>query len=428
MRIVGASLLVALLFTAACNDSFPVPPTVQPTQSKVTIAATKNAAQLAVFRDGPGAAWTAATKAGDGSFTATVTGPYEVAVVCQTAQGSTWLTWEHADLPNAKHPETLNLTPPCDDPATFALTGKVGPGDVVSIGDGTTVTADAGGLFSFNVPNGKYDVVVVHPDKTVAFGTTPITIDGAPSPANAVIALGAPITLKPQTFTGKIVTDNQGTDDAPRYEIGAVQVLVATPNNVLPTTISSAVGGIGADKKSIAALSSGVVPTAASLPKDFTQQVTFTGTVSDPVTDTQTLERSTNRDFTAGDTPNATIAMPSGYGSVVWSPDPAGMSFIGDSDPPDVQTSTLVGVTSDGKIGINMIELTQDYLNDTSLTRIITETDLPGYQPNWKVITDDANKKFTRTTQGLLRVDDDETDPPTHDNREWSSSQVENTP
>lgn len=419
MRIVGASLLVALLFTTACNDSFPVPPTVQPTQSKVTIAATKNAAQLAVFRDGPGAAWTAATKAGDGSFTATVTGPYEVAVVCQTAGGTTWLTWEHADLPNAKHPETLNLTPPCDAPATFALTGKVGAGDVVSIGDGTTVTADAGGLFSFNVPNGKYDVVVIHPDKTVALGTTPITINGAPNtPANATVTLGAPLTLKPETFTGKISVDTA--------ELGTVQALIATPNNAQATVISSAEGGLDpADNtKSINVIKTGILA-AADVPKGYTQQVTFIGTSKDPVDAKQTLVRETNRDYTAGDTPNATILMPAGYGSVVWAPDPAGMSFIADSDPPDLQSSQLVGVTSDGKVGINMIELTQDYLNDTSITRIIIETDLPGYQPTWKV---DTTKAYTRTTAGVLRVDDDETDPPTHDNRSWTSSQSENAP
>jgi hypothetical protein len=117
--------------------------------------------------------------------------------------------------------------------------------------------------------------------------------------------------------------------------------------------------------------------------------------------------------------------MPTGWGSVVWYPDAAGMSFIGDSDPADVLTSTLTGTTSDGKIGVNMIELTANYLSDTSLARVIIETDLPGYQANWQVITTNANKPFTRVTQGVQRVDDDETDPPTHDNREWHSTQTE---
>jgi len=61
MRIAGASLLVALLFSAACNDSFPVPPNIPASPSTITLTATKNTPLFSMFRDGPGAQWTALT-------------------------------------------------------------------------------------------------------------------------------------------------------------------------------------------------------------------------------------------------------------------------------------------------------------------------------------------------------------------------------
>lgn len=411
MRIVGASLLVALLFSAACNDSFPVPPDTKPTPSKVTVAATANPAQIALFRDGPGADWKAMDKGGDGSFTATVTGPYEVAVVCNTNAGGTWVTWEHADVPNAKHPETTNVTPPCNDVTTHKLTGKLTDAATVSVGTGVDQPVAAGGTFSFDVVDGTYDIVV-HTATSVSVAKDPVVVGGADKDAGTVV-LNPAVNLIPQTFTAKIDTDDQ--------ELASVKVLLATPNSPQASVIFSADGGTSGDK-SIADINAMVLP-AAGVPKDFTQQVTYAGVLPDPVDDTQTLERSTNRDFTVGDT--GTILLPSGYGSVVWFADPAGMSFIGDSDPPDLVSETLTGKTTDGKVAVNTIEVTAEYQAETSLTRIILETDLTGYQPTWKV---DTNQEYARTTQGTLRVDDDETDPPTHDNREWNSTQTPGAP
>src|ERR1700755_3483793 len=169
MRIAGASLLIPLLFSVACNDSFPVPPDVPATHTTVTIAATKNPAALAVFRDGFGAAWTPAATA-HGGFTADVTGPYEVAVVCQIPGTTpTWLTWEHADSPNPKVPGSTALTPPCDRPATHTVTGTVtgafAAARTVSPGGGLEAAVTAGAFTIPNVPgsaDGKtttYDLV-----------------------------------------------------------------------------------------------------------------------------------------------------------------------------------------------------------------------------------------------------------------------------
>ena len=223
MRIAGASLLVALLFSAACNDSFPVPPNIPASPSTITLTATKNAPLFSMFRDGPGAQWTALTGTG------TVNGPYEVVVVCSKNAGNTLLVWEHADVPNAKHPETTTVSPPCDDdPATFKLTGTLAVPGTVSVGTGVEVPVDtAGGPFSFDVPAGTYDIVV-HTATSVSIANKAVTVTNANVSADP-ITFGTPLTLQSQTFTAKTDVDNG--------ETGTVDVLLATPNSPLPSRI-----------------------------------------------------------------------------------------------------------------------------------------------------------------------------------------------
>ncbi|HET9625482.1 MAG TPA: hypothetical protein VFP84_29140 [Kofleriaceae bacterium] len=412
-----------MLFSAACNDSFPVPPTVPATHTTINISAPATA-PLVAFRDGFDSAWSNAAKGGAG-YTADVTGPYEVAVVCQINGGTTWLTWEHADVPNGDDDTTTNLTAPCDAaPATHLVTGTVPAGSTVSLGGAHEVEATAG-TFSIAVPNGKYDIVV-RTATTVAISTAPVTVNGADVPVGTV-ALGPTITLKDTTFSPKNPAGTE-EDDAEMY---TVTTLLKTANSPDPSVVFIGTATADPNSEDAAVINSKVIP-AASLPKGTTQQITMSASHRDETTDglvekgaEQTLERSTNRNFNDGDL--TTIALPDGYGSVVWNPnaDPAGLSFISDSDSLDIQTATVTGVTSENKTAVETIELLSEFFSETSLARVIIATDIPGYQATWKV---DTSKQYTRTTQGLARVDDKGTDPETHDNREVSSSQVINGP
>ena len=424
MRIAGASLLVALLFSTACNDSFPVPPNIPPTKSTVTVAATTNPATFALFRDGPGAQWAAMTAAGDGSYTATVTGPYLVAVGCSVNAGATQVAWEHGDVPDPTTKSTTNVTPACNDIPTFKVSGiatGATAGDTISLGVGTDQTVGAGGAFSFPaVPAGTYDVVV-HNATQVKVGTSTVKVTNADLTAQT-IALGSAITLTSVTMTSEsIVTTNQGTDDAPRVETASDEILLAGPNSPQPIVIFS---GTGASTKTTSSADiPSMVVAATDVPTGFTQQVTYTGTVADPTDATQQLTRTSNRNYTVGD--SLDIILPAGYGSVVWYADPAGMSFIGDSDPADLVTETLVGLNTSTKAAVNTIELTNAYLSNTSIARIVLEVDQTGFLDAARV---DIKQPYTRSTAGKARVDDDGTAPPTHDNRSWTSTQQEGIP
>lgn len=153
------------------------------TDTKVHIRS-DNPPLLVVFRDGPTAAWQAATQVTPSHYQAVVHGPYQVGVVCET--GAVMVadrfhvdelrTWEVARTPD----DPRDLVPPCDNqPFYNGIGGTAPPSTIIQTG-ALAVLADPGGHIVTGAELGTRDVIASNADKIliqrgllIGFGVTP---------------------------------------------------------------------------------------------------------------------------------------------------------------------------------------------------------------------------------------------------------------
>lgn len=308
--------------------------------------------KLIAFRDGPDEPWQMPTATGAGSYEITVHGPYTVEHVC--AAGSFAWTFAVSRTPDDPHDLDLRCLSSGDAPVPdqSLVQGAVTTPAVVSVGNFTTLSPVLS--FDFGVPNGTYDVIARTPDgwvvirrNLVVAGNTRVT------PDIDVAAEGtAPILVNP-------------TVNSSVMDLVDMSYRLTTPAALLDTVIPH---GEGVP----------VLPDAALGPGD-AQSIVIDGL---SLTDTVASEWMISRRYTAGTSivfnpPAMTIqhATTGGQLVVTWMPV---RSF--DELQLFIEQENSAGVSVE-----HTIDLSASYVAATGIVSAAFDTDLPGYDPAWRI-------------------------------------------
>ncbi|HEY0192477.1 MAG TPA: hypothetical protein VGC42_15260 [Kofleriaceae bacterium] len=205
------------------------------TDSKIHVRS-DNPPLLVVFRDGPRAAWQAATQLTPSHYQAEVHGPYQVGVVCET-----WatmvadrfvvdqiVTWEVARTLD----DPRDLVPPCDNQGSYnGLGGDAPAASMIQIG-AFAVLADPSGRYITGAEIGTRDIIasnassiLIQRGLPIGFGELPwiSRIDPAKGTALAPVRLGVSDIETGETVQAAVHVRTATTDTNQDISVSAPQ-------------------------------------------------------------------------------------------------------------------------------------------------------------------------------------------------------------
>lgn len=368
----------------ACSDSVPPPPPdTMPATIKVRLTSAQ-APALVVFRDGFEAEWQLPSPPVATSVDFDVHGPFMVAVVCE--QPDSWFTWQVARTPKDSPTNDGNfaLTAPCGAPAQapvlHVVAGHVVHAGAVHIAGASAQSATDDWDFQVSVPNGTYDLIATTDsqdpeveDRIVV--QRDVVVNGDTTLTDAIdVTKGTALTAV------KLPVDNPPAADSGEALVAAVDLMTATTP---------------ASRIYLGPVQTAKIAPGAALASTDVQRVALTATKG-------TAARSVRHPLPlAGD---ETLTLPAPFGDPTWSFDHDRLSVITGSLPElDFFLVTVTGASGDGiKTARYGLDISQSYLEATSLARPILDTDLPGYHPQWKL---DFNKPYSRHLEAQLTAD-----------------------
>ncbi|HEX8113117.1 MAG TPA: hypothetical protein VF516_35545 [Kofleriaceae bacterium] len=312
-----------------------------------------------------------------------IKGAYSVAVVCMINPTTVlvWQAFHTVDDDTSSTVKEPTLQTPCNAaPTQRTVHGTTVQDASVHLGN-ADASATGGTPFTVQVADGTYDLVattketdpathktLIQRNVMVSGDTTlPGTIDV--STGVAQVALGVVLSSPP--------------NPAKSTETVAATVDVTTKNNKGSATVSSADYNLTNKTIKIFAL-----PNSALMSGD-TQTATFTGTNN--IKDTSiTTSRSITRPFSIGDavaTGMTSFALPAAIANPDWGMDKSRLSVALPTLPAlDDLTVKTSGKTADGQTTVQYeIDITASYFQRTALARPVFDTDIPGFQPSWKI-------------------------------------------
>ena len=335
------------------------PPDMSPASTTIAIT-TGRPAVLVAFRDGVNAPWQPATMKTPTSFEAQVHGPYMVSVVCDdviTNPGGSfdsWDTWQTGRTLDDPHAYAA-----CDVPPTeHAITGHMVQAGRVTLGDSFDTSSTDGWDFTLSAVNGSYDLIATTSNGIVV--QRGIAVGGD-------LALAQPIDVA-QQGTAFVTSAFSVTNAMPGETVRAAAFL-ETGTNSFPAVLYSG------------------SPTAVTIAPDTALLASDSQTVSlrtSSATPNGTAVRALRRQFRAGG--DTSYTLPSTVGDPQWTI--AGttaevswtlLPVIGDL------SEIITGSTSGGTNANYQFDMTTNFVAATAPTRALIDTDIPGYQPEWRV-------------------------------------------
>lgn len=332
-----------------------------------------------------------------------VRGAYSVAVVCMVNSNTvlTWQAFHTLDDDTTKAMPEPTLQTPCNAaaPATNAVTGKLVHAGFAHLGAAGTAQVAANGDFTLLVPNGTYDLVAAQTDATdpamnKVLITRDIMVTGAMDRGNVDASTGA--ALAPITPGLDNPPPAPDPDDAKaNTEIVTAEVDIQTKNNATPAFVSKATFNLDKTVNKTKQVTVFAVGDAGLAAGD-AQFITFTGT--NTLADTSIMTtRSITKPFKLGDDtamgkPGAGSSLPSLLATASVSP---GWDFdknrLGVALPALPALDDLTVETVGQAMGAPattvkyQINITASYFQTTALARPVFDTDIPNFQPSWKI-------------------------------------------
>jgi hypothetical protein len=343
-----------LLFTlsrtlVACDDS-PVMPDAPP--GPPTIHVFSQAPQLVAFREGIDGAWQLATMTTPTNFEFEVNGPYVVSVVCQDPISGVMRTWQSANTPD----DPRGLASPCRAlPSEHAITGHMAQAGHLWLGDSADSSDASDWDFHLSAADGTYDLLATTDDRIAL--RRGIEVDGD-------IALMPPVDVA-----------KEGEDFA---EV-AFTAANADPDERLDASVFLKMETLELP----AQLYAGPIATAKVAPDSVLATVDAQSTLLRATKGTAT--RSVQRSFRVGGTSKYTLPPP--IGGLQWAVESGRLSASWTTLPDldSLRVSVSKSATNDTLPLAHEMEVSSRFLAATGVSHIAIDTDIRGYQPEWRI-------------------------------------------
>jgi hypothetical protein len=341
----------------ACADSepgMPGPPAPSPDPQTIRITMALPPA-LVAFQDGVDTAWQRATMTGPGAFEVEVHLPYIVAVVCtlpmapgDAAGATTFLIARSLDDPH-------DLTVPCDPrPVRRSVSGLVAQAGRVQIADQQARSQTDSWSFELRVPDGTHDLIATTADRIAV--RRGIAVNGD-------VVVTSPIDV--------VQEGTQLTDVGFRIENAAPEeILTATVGLETVATSRQALVYIG--PITVAK----VIPDSALLATD-RQSATL-------LAQNGNARRGVRRPFRVGG--DADFTLPAAIEGVQWTVND-GVTAVSWTSLPDLDSFEALVFGRGASVGFATYSfgLTRRFVSETRIRRIVFDTDILDYRPEWKV-------------------------------------------
>jgi hypothetical protein len=294
---------------------------------------------------GPSGLWQPATQVSATRFTTSVPGPYVVAVQCADASNTSFATYEVAQTPADPHDLVFACATVTPD-SGYAITGHMVQAGAVQLGDMADTSTTPSWMFSLSADAGTYDLL--------ATTTNAIAIRRG-------IAVSGDLAITPQVDLGQ-----EGTP------------LVATAFSVTnPMSGETVTAHVNLDNASLfdanvytGPLAGGKVAPDAVLVAGDRQSASMQAM-------TGTRGRALRRPFHAGDSAAYTLPPPSDVQLAVSGGqlDASWTTLLPDFTLFDVYAASSTNTT----YSYLDLEVTPSFLADTGFTRLVIDTQIPGY-------------------------------------------------
>ncbi|HEX3764962.1 MAG TPA: hypothetical protein VHW23_39980 [Kofleriaceae bacterium] len=329
-------------------------------------------------------------------------GPFTVTVVCLLDSGNTILTWQALHAADADDTTKTVTEPtiqsPCSGPpaATVAVTGTLVEPGSIHIGDAgnDVVNTSPNQPFTLQVTPGTYDVIASSTDANVKKAliqrnvmVTAAVDRGAVDAATGtpLVALGLSLDNPPKAFDPATPTKNTETVQ--------VEVQVVTKNNSGPGRVWVAPYDLTA--KAVTTMG---IPND-QLTADDTQQGKFTGINMVPKTSIITT-RSITKPFSVGDAVakgTTGFGLPTLISIPAWTMDTTNRLGVALPALPALDALTIstsgTSATNAAKTAKYQMEITTNYLAETSLAHPVFDTSITGFSNDWTI---DFSKAYSR--------------------------------
>lgn len=311
---------------------------------------------LVAFRDGIDAPWQTATMKTPTTFEAEVHGPYLVTAVCEDPTTGRSRTLQVARTPDDSHYLALScdVTAPGEPEGEHMITGHMVQAGFVQLGSSSDASDVADWGFQLSAPSRWYDLIAVTAERIALRRAVEVDGDLVVTPPIDVEAEGT-------ALVGVAFTAPNATPD----ETLVASVDLGTSRTQIPVHVY--VGPAATAK---------TVRDSALLATD-TQHVTVRATHG-------TAWRELRRPF-RGDATE--YALPEPLGGVQWAIEHGQLSTTWTALPPLEHLSMSArGTVADGtKLTAHDLDMSPRFLAETGTTHIVIDTDIPGYQPAWRI-------------------------------------------
>lgn len=331
----------------ACGDPGDSPPDAGPATT-IHISAIV-APALVTFRDGIDAAWQPAIAKTPTTFEIEVHGAYLLTVVCNDNGGL--VTTQTGQTPD----EPQDLGSVCGRPeGAHRVTGHMAQPGTVAFGPSVHGSAPAEWDFAFSVPDGTYDLLAAAGERVAIRRGIAVRADLAVTPALDLAQQGTP--LVDVAFSAANATAGEAL----------MAVVLLGTHTTAPLALY-----VGPNTSAKAA------PEAALVATD-DQTVSMRATSG-------TALRALRRPFRVGGDPS--FLLPPPMGAVQWAVEQGQLSVtLPARQPHDYLFAVAAGAGADSMTSVtHVLSLSAPYLEATGLRQATHTTDIPGYQPDWRI-------------------------------------------
>jgi hypothetical protein len=344
------SLAVASSALTGCTDAVPDEPGVTPGITTTITITSGLPLALVAFHDGLDGRWETATKKSSTAFEIAVHGPYVVAAVCETGIGAGGFTWQAARTLEDPH----EVLVPCNTSRVrHMVTGRMTQDGWVQLGQDASRPVRTNQDFQLPVPDGTYDLIATTADRIAIRRALTVRADLALTPPVDVTQEGVP--LVDISFT----VPNAEPDDTLEVAVG----LLTAANPVIPARIYT---GPPATAKA--------APGAALTTTDI--QSASVRAVKGPQL------RSLRRPFQMGG--DTAYTLPPPIGDPRWTIED-GQLVASWSSVPDGDRLFVEASASASPFNAYTLDISPGFLAAVRVTRVVLDTRLPGYKPEWQI-------------------------------------------
>jgi hypothetical protein len=310
---------------------------------------------LVVFREGLRGRWRAARQITATTFEAKVHGPYVVTVVCAEqpifVDFNETLTWQVARTLDDSHELSF-----CDLlPTQHTVTGHMVQPGFVTMGDNNDRSTVPDWDFSIPVPTGSFDLIATSADAISVRRSVPVVGDATVTPAVDLSQEGT--ALVDVAFSATNATPDETTQ---------VSVGLFTPTTRFPARVF--LGPLDAAR---------AAPDAALIATD-SQSASVRAF-------TDTAFRALRRPFRVGD--NTVYTLPPPLGPVTWNVVNGEISLHWTTLPPFTLFTAFIGGSALFPLTppTYLLDLSPRFIAATRIRDFHIDTDIPGFQPQWRV-------------------------------------------